>query len=135
MSIEQERQAHYHTLIAIHRANLERLEEQEARHGMAVPLEIASGIAYERDAIQKLTLAMGSLMPASVVEELGPEGRFLVTTKMLEGQNAWNQGRAHAEREERMKRQRHNDLMLYLILAAVALTLAAVVIDILLRFL
>lgn len=126
MPIEQERQAHYATLIAIHRANLERLEEREARHGMDVPLDVISGIAYERDAISKLTLAMQSMTPSSVIEELGPEGRSLVTWKILERQNAWSQGKDHAEREERLKRQRHNDVMLYLILGAV-------VIDILLR--
>lgn len=127
MPIEQERQAHYHTLIAIHRSNLEHLQEREARHGIDVPLEIVSGIAYEKDAIKKLTLAMQSMTPTSVVDELGPEGRFLVTMKTLERQNAWQEGKDHSEREERLKRQRHNDMMLYLILAAV-------VIDILLRF-
>lgn len=125
--LDTERQAHHHRLRAIHRANLDRLEEQKAQYGMNVPVEVHSAIAHEQKAIETLDLMLASTVPTSLVSEVGAEGLLLALQKQLDRQDAAFRTRDQLEFETRVARQRRLDLMLYLIVTLL-------VVDIVMRF-
>ncbi len=107
--MELERQAFHHRLIAIHQANLYRLEEQKAQHGMNVPVDLHSAIAYEENAIKLHTKAMMSAISVETLAELGPDGQFILLSKGIDEIKAHGKQRDTLNQQAREQRQQEVD--------------------------
>ncbi len=128
LTLDPERQAHFHRLRAIHRANLDKLEEQKAQFGLNVPIELHSAIAHEQKAIETLDLMIASTVPTSLTSEVGTEGLMLALLKQLDRQDAAFRTREQLDFETRSARQHRVDLLLYILIGLV-------ITDLVLRFL
>ena len=109
LTLDPERQAHYHSLRAIHRANLDKLEEQKARYGLDVPIAIHSQIAHEQKAIDMLDLMIASTVPTSLTSQVTPDDLMLAVLKKLDRQDAAFLTREQLDFETRRSRQRRRN--------------------------
>lgn len=108
-SLDQERLAHLRKLRAIHRRNLDQLEEDEALCGGAVPLALANQLAETRETLRTLDAALASPVSASLLAELGPEGQTQVVDTRLRRMQEQQALHDTLDSEERQQRQAHTD--------------------------
>jgi hypothetical protein len=82
-TLDAQRIAHLRRMRAIHRRNLDQLEEQAAIYGGAVPLILANQLAETRESLRAIDGVLASPVPASVLADLGIEGQMQIVMAEL----------------------------------------------------